>query len=177
MRSLRAYRRQRMAEMQAAAKQEKYGSVIHISKPDYTVEVSEASKDTWVVVHLFQNHIPASKLINGILERLASRYKATKFLKIVADQCIPYYPDRNVPTLLVYGEGDLKRNIVGIEQLGGMGTTLAHIEKMLKTIGAIQDSPLTTGRQDRDSDDERTTGSFRINRASKVNDDDDDDWD
>ncbi|KNC96154.1 uncharacterized protein SPPG_08542 [Spizellomyces punctatus DAOM BR117] len=177
-RVLEAYRRQRIAEMNAAARLEKYGTVTQISKPDYTVEVTEASKDTWVVLHLFQNHIQACKLINGILERIAARYRSTKFLKIVADQCIPNYPDRNVPTLLIYGEGDLKRNLVGIEQLGGMGTTVDHVEKLLKSIGAIHDTVLTTRRGDGDDDeesDQRRSG-FRVNRASKE-DEDDDDWD
>ncbi|KAI8921031.1 thioredoxin-like protein [Powellomyces hirtus] len=177
-RVLESYRRQRMAEIHAASRLEKYGTVTQISKPDYTVEVTEASANTWVVVHLFQNSVPACKLVNGILDRLAARYRATKFLKIVADQCIPNYPDRNTPTLLVYGNGDLKRNIIGIEQLGGNNTTVDHIEKMLKQIGAIEDSPLTAGRANRDSDDEedKPRSGFNIRRAAKT-DSDDDDWD
>ncbi|KAJ3001747.1 hypothetical protein HKX48_002724 [Thoreauomyces humboldtii] len=175
-RVLESYRRQRMAEMNAASKLEKYGSVTQIQKIDYTVEVTEASKDTWVVVHLFQDGVPACKLLNAILDRVAARYRATKFLRIVATQCIPDYPDRNTPTLLVYGEGDLKRNLVGIENLGGKSTTVDHIEKMLKMIGAISDSPLTAGREDRDSgDDDDRGGRFSIRRANKV-DSDDDDW-
>ncbi|KAI8591237.1 thioredoxin-like protein [Geranomyces variabilis] len=177
-RVLESYRRQRMAEIQSASRLEKYGSVTQISKPDYKVEVTEASKDTWVVVHLFQNSVPACKLVNGILDRLAQKYRATKFLKIVADQCIPGYPDRNVPTLLVYGQGDLKRNIVGIDQLGGKSTTVDHIEKMLKQIGAVESTALTEGRErdEEDEDDSHRVGSFSIRRAAKTDDSDDDDW-
>lgn len=69
--------------------------------------------------------IPACKLMNQHLATLAREFKATKFLKIVADQCIPNYPDRNVPTLLVYGEGDIKANIVGAIAFGGMNMTVS----------------------------------------------------
>ncbi|KAI9101142.1 thioredoxin-like protein [Phlyctochytrium arcticum] len=176
-RVLESYRRQRMAEMNSAARLEKYGSVPQISKPDYQAEVTDASKHTWVILHLFQSHIPACKLINGILDRLAHKYPATKFLKIVADQCIPNYPDKNTPTLLVYGEGDLKRNLVGIDSLGGISTTVDHLEKMLKAAGAIKDTVLTRKDDSEDEEDDRSRGGFRLNKVGKSNDDDDSDWD
>lgn len=67
--------------------------------------------------------IPACKLMNRCLSELALQFKATKFVRIVADMCIPNYPDMNVPTLLVYGEGDIKANLVGAVQFGGMKMT------------------------------------------------------
>ncbi|KAI9009497.1 thioredoxin-like protein [Gaertneriomyces semiglobifer] len=179
-RVLEQYRRQRIAEMQSASDTEKYGFVRQISKPEWAQEVTEASQTTWVVVHLFQPHIPACKLINAVLDRLAPVYRSTKFLKIIGNQCIENYPDVNCPTLLIYGEGDLKRNLVGIQSLGGMGTTVDHLKKMLKQIGALHDNVLTKQREaDVDSDEEEGRyAGFRINRAQKGgNDDSDDDWD
>ena len=85
-RILEQYRRLRISEMQAAASKEIFGHVQQISKPEYTVQVTDASKDVWVVLHLFQSHLPSCKLINAYLDKLACKYKATKFLKIVADQ-------------------------------------------------------------------------------------------
>lgn len=61
--------------------------------------------------------------MNRCLSELAQQFKATKFLKIVGDQCIPNYPDMNVPTLLIYGDGDIKANLVGAIQFGGMKMT------------------------------------------------------
>jgi hypothetical protein len=71
------------------------------------------------------------------LERLADKYKATKFVKIVADMCIPNYPDRNVPTLLIYGQGDLKQQIVGLSRFGGKSANVENLEFVLKAIGAL----------------------------------------
>lgn len=114
----------RMQEMQRIASKEKYGDVRQISKPDFVKEVTEASKECSVIVHLFQDAIPACKLMSRHLSELAQRYKAVKFLKIVADQCIPNYPDRNVPTLLVYVDGDIRANMVGAVLFGGMKMTV-----------------------------------------------------
>ncbi|KAJ3054406.1 Phosducin-like protein 3 [Rhizophlyctis rosea] len=171
-RVLESYRRQRLAEMQALSSLEKYGTVTELSKPDYNREVTEASQSVYVVLHLYQNHIPACKLINGILDRIASNHRYVKFMRIRGDQCIENYPDRNCPTLLVYGEGDLKRNLVGIASLGGMGTTIDYVEKLLKDCGALKS--LTTHGEDEDAEEQRR--GFRISRATKQ-DDSDDDWD
>ncbi|KAL0080269.1 thioredoxin-like protein [Phycomyces blakesleeanus] len=131
------YRQKRLQEMQAVSSKEKYGDVVQISKPDFVKEVTEASKECYVVVHLFKDYIPACKLMNQHLAVLAKQFKATKFLKIVSDQCIPNYPDRNVPTLLVYGEGDIKANLVGAAQFGGMKMTVQSLRTLLAQYGAV----------------------------------------
>ncbi|KAI8144497.1 thioredoxin-like protein [Fennellomyces sp. T-0311] len=131
------YRKKRMQEMQKLAEKDKYGDVTQISKPDFIKEVTEASKDCYVVVHLFKDYIPACKLMNQHLAELAKEFKSTKFVKIVSDQCIPNYPDRNVPTLLVYGEGDIKANIVGAIAFGGMNMTVSSIRAQLAQVGAV----------------------------------------
>ncbi|KAI7852500.1 thioredoxin-like protein [Circinella umbellata] len=131
------YRKKRLEEMQKLTEQNKYGEVTQISKPDFVKEVTEASKECYVVVHLFKDYIPACKLMNQHLAQLAKEFKATKFVKIVSDQCIPNYPDRNVPTLLVYGEGDIKANIVGAVAFGGMNMTVSSIRAQLANVGAV----------------------------------------
>ncbi|RUS25931.1 thioredoxin-like protein [Jimgerdemannia flammicorona] len=127
----------RMEEMRAMAAKEKFGDLVQINKPDFVREVTEASKECCIVVHL----IPACKLMNAHLTELAQRYKAVKFLKIVGDQCIPNYPDRNLPTLLVYGEGDIKANLVGAQYFGGMKMTVESLRQILMATGAIPMDP------------------------------------
>lgn len=51
---MRIDRHKRMMEMQAQAAKEKYGEVIEISKPDFVREVTDASKECFVVVHLYK---------------------------------------------------------------------------------------------------------------------------
>ncbi|KAI9245751.1 thioredoxin-like protein [Sporodiniella umbellata] len=136
-RILNEYRHKRMMEMHAQAAKEKYGQIREISKTDFVKEVTEASQECYVVVHLYKDSIPASKLMHRCLSELATQFKATKFLKIVSDQCIPNFPDHNVPTLLVYGEGDLKANLAGAIQFGGMKMTAQSIRALLAQYGAL----------------------------------------
>lgn len=59
-----------------------------------------------------------------ILDQLASLYPSTKFVKIVSDHCIENYPDKNVPTMLVYRKGQMMGQIVGLGSVGGLKATL-----------------------------------------------------
>ena len=65
--------------------------------------------------------------MNAHLATLAEKHKATKFVKIIGDHCIPNYPDKNLPSLLIYGYGDLQQQLVGLSQLNGMNMTLQGI--------------------------------------------------
>ena len=68
--------------------------------------------------------IPLCALINQHLSRLAAKFPATKFLKSISTTCIPNYPDRNLPTFFIYYEDELKAQIVGPIQFGGMNLTV-----------------------------------------------------
>ncbi|KAJ2356043.1 phosducin, partial [Coemansia sp. RSA 2618] len=114
-RVLLEYRQQRLAEMQAQVAKERFGELVQISEPDYKAAVTDASSDTWVVVHLFRESIPECKLMNRFLAELAQQYRATKFVKIISVECIHNYPDANLPTLLVYGKGDMQGQLVRLD--------------------------------------------------------------
>ncbi|GLU11426.1 hypothetical protein SLE2022_281740 [Rubroshorea leprosula] len=117
-RFLEEYRKKRLAEMREAANIRKYGSVIPISGSDFVREVSQAPPEVWVVVILHKEGFPECRLLLQCLEELASRYPVTKFVKIISTDCIPNYPDRNLPTLLVYNNGAVKANYVGLNSFG-----------------------------------------------------------
>ncbi|KHN19408.1 Viral IAP-associated factor like [Glycine soja] len=117
-RFLQEYRKKRLAEMQEAAKVLRFGSVIPISGSDFVREVSQAPSDVWVVVILYKEGIPECGLLMQSIEELAVRYPSTKFVKIISTDCIPNYPDRNLPTLLVYNNGAVKGNYVGLHSFG-----------------------------------------------------------
>lgn len=47
-------RKKRLAEMKALAAKSKFGSVLPLERPDYVREVTEASNDCYVVLHMHQ---------------------------------------------------------------------------------------------------------------------------
>lgn len=60
----------------------------------------------------------ACQVLQACIRDLAAQYKHVKFLTIPSTECIPNYPDENLPTLLVYHGGQCKRTIVGTRTLG-----------------------------------------------------------
>lgn len=63
---------------------------------------------------------PLCSLVNQHMYNLAHKFPETKFLKSISSLCIPNYPDKNLPTIFVYFEGELKKQFVGPVALGGM---------------------------------------------------------
>ncbi|ORX43573.1 thioredoxin-like protein [Hesseltinella vesiculosa] len=165
------YRRKRLEEMQASAAKEKYGDVMEISKPEFIKQVTEASQECMVVVHLYQDAIPVCKVMNQCLSELARQFKATKFVKIVADQCIPNYPDRNVPTLVIYDRGDIKANLVGAIQFGGMQMTTKSLRALLASYGALPPEATV------DADKEKKKTIYRTSASAALSSDEEDDDD
>lgn len=117
------YRKKRIAEMQALASKERFGWVQEISAQDYIGQVNKAGEGIWVVLHLYKQGIPLCALINQFMQELAGRFKTVKFLKAIAQTCIPNYPDKNLPSIFIYYEGELKKQIVGPLDLRGPNLT------------------------------------------------------
>ncbi|EFA00689.1 viral IAP-associated factor homolog [Tribolium castaneum] len=134
------YRNKRIAEMRALAEKAKFGSVGEISAQDYVQEVNKAGTGIWVVLHLYKQGIPLCALINEYMKQLAAKYPAVKFLKSISTTCIPNYPDKNLPTLFVYFEGELKSQIVGPVELRGPNMTQDEFEFLIGKTGAIETS-------------------------------------
>ncbi|KAG8384938.1 hypothetical protein BUALT_Bualt04G0170200 [Buddleja alternifolia] len=117
-RFLEDYRKKRLAEMREAVKIARFGSVNPISGSDFVREVSQAPQDVWVVVLLYKDGYPECRLLLQCLEELAKKYPATKFVKIISTECIPNYPDRNLPTILVYNNSAVKATHIGKQSFG-----------------------------------------------------------
>jgi hypothetical protein len=57
------------------------------------------------------------------LEELAEKYTYSKFVRMISTDCIPNYPDQNLPTVLIYYNSALKQHVVGLSQFGGRRIT------------------------------------------------------
>jgi len=47
------------------------------------------------------------------MRTLSSKFPAVKFIKSIANLCIPNYPDHNLPTIFIYHNGELKKQLIG----------------------------------------------------------------
>ena len=116
----------------------KFGSLREITAQDYVDEVNKAGDGVWVVLHLYRSGIPLCALINQHLSTLAAKFPSTKMLRSISTTCIPNYPDKNLPTIFIYSEGEMKAQLVGPFAFGGMNLTVEDLEWMLSEKGAVK---------------------------------------
>jgi hypothetical protein len=102
-----------------------FNQVYHLQKPDYSKDVTETSKNAYVVVLLTSSHGTngESRIAIEIWRELARRFGDVKFCQIRADLCIEGYPEKNTPTVLIYNDGDIKKQLVTLRDLQGTRTT------------------------------------------------------
>jgi len=149
----------------------------------------------YVFVHLSLQSKLQSRILAQILESEAPKFREIKFVEIPANRAIENYPETNCPTLLVYHNGDVLKNLVTLLELGGNQTTNKDFEKLMVQLGAVdeKDNRLEMNQDDDESREARLAqfgniNSIRTGIKSKFNvgvgndsddnyDDDDDDND
>lgn len=181
---LEQYRQKRMAELSSIQKKAVHGSVYPISKPEYQREVTDASAKGPVLVNLTSGMGTnvESRLLSELWRQAAKEYGDIKFCEIRASQAIENYPDRNCPTILVYKNGDIVKQIVTLLTIGGTRVNMQNIDNILVEIGAVADTDMRVVKRRRaaeDAEEERLAGkTIKTGTAGRSRDDsDDDDWD
>eukprot|EP00937_MAST-01D_sp_MAST-1D-sp2_P001127 g1127.t1 len=135
---LRKFREARIAEMQAARARDRFGEVRPIEKPEWVSEVTEASKDVWVVCYLWQHSLVECKLMDALLPQLAARHKYVKFVSIRSTAAVENWPDSRLPTLFMYHDGELQHTTTGLSQFGGKQMTLDSLEWRLAQFSVVR---------------------------------------
>lgn len=122
---LNEYRKKRLAELSQISNASVYNQVYHLHKPDYSRDVTEASQNAFIFVLLTSpsDGNTESRVAVEAWRELAKRFGDVKFCQMRADLCIEGYPERNCPTILVYKDGDIKRQIVTLKELNGVRST------------------------------------------------------
>lgn len=178
---LEQYKRKRMQELNNLTKKSVHGSVYPISKPDYTREVTEASKNGPVFVNLISSAGTniESRVLSELWKLAAKEYGDVKFCEIRAAQAIENYPERNCPTMLVYKNGDVIKQVVTLMTVGGVRMNMMDLDKILIECGAIAETDMRVIKRRRAAEDaeEEKHMSKGIRSSKPLANDDDDDWD
>ncbi|CAE6449958.1 unnamed protein product [Rhizoctonia solani] len=180
-RIVQEYRRKRMQELRKEQRRGRFGEMIPIGRDDYKREVTEASQvdeegmqgrglGQPVVCYLYKDGNVACSRLTEHLKTLAARYPSTKFVSIIGNKCIENYPDRHLPTLFFYRNGN------PVSQVTAWGTdrprTLQEIESILRALGMIpekQPAQPQANPNDSGSEDEvqRLTSTIRGTKLSE----------
>jgi hypothetical protein len=178
---LEQYKQARLAELQSLQQKSLHGSVYPISKPDWSREVTDASMSGPVLVNLTSSlgTNVESRILTELWRQAAKEYGEVKFCEIRGDQAIEGYPDKNCPTILIYKDGDIVKQLVTLVTLGGVRMGMKELEDLLVEVGAVKDNDMRIQKRRRpDEDDEDVPKQMGIRGKSKqANVDDDDDWD
>eukprot|EP01107_Rhizomastix_libera_P000282 TRINITY_DN1049_c0_g1_i1.p1 TRINITY_DN1049_c0_g1~~TRINITY_DN1049_c0_g1_i1.p1 ORF type:complete len:265 (-),score=81.37 TRINITY_DN1049_c0_g1_i1:65-829(-) len=132
------YRQKRIEEMKAAAARNKFGEVIDIPGSDFVKEVTEASKNGPVIVHLYKRDNTNCAVLDRAMQDLARRHRYVKLVRVQALQAIPNYPEKNIPTLLVYKNSNPIQQFVGLAGFGGESMNSRDLEWALKQLGVVE---------------------------------------
>lgn len=139
---LEKYRSQRRAELSTILRASVYNQVYPIQKPDYSRDVTEASHKAFVLVHLTSSlgtNIE-SQLLTELWREMARKFGDIKFCEMRADLCIEGYPERNTPTILVYRNGDIKKQVITLRELRGEATSMRDLQDLLVSVGAVAEN-------------------------------------
>ncbi|KAL1986362.1 hypothetical protein VTN96DRAFT_6441 [Rasamsonia emersonii] len=169
---LEQYRKKRLAELATLQKTSIYNQVYPLQKTDYAKEVTEASSKSFVLVLLTSSQAGnvESRIMTEMWRQLAAKFGDIKFCEIRADMCIEGYPERNTPTILVYKDGEIRKQLVTLRELNGTRTKIEDIEKMLVDLGALKEGDIRLKKK-------RSESSDGERRAGDDKEDEDDDWD
>lgn len=122
-RVLQRFREARIREMKEKNKANKFGGCETLARDEFMVKVKQASKTegvngtpVYIVIELFKDGIPKSELTTRAVLQLCKQHLNVKFVRMVADQCIPNWPDSNVPSIFVYYDGEAIKQLIGFEQ-------------------------------------------------------------
>lgn len=182
--ALDEYRQQRMKEMKMAAVRNRFGEVVSIVKDDWVREVTEASQNCIVIIHLFEDSLIECQVMDECLAVLAPKFKYLKFLRIKSTHAIENWPERNLPTLFIYDQGALRTQLVKLNQIGGKSAKAADLEWYLVKQGIITDSELDEDPRECAAASKRSpvtgirgvrSGGYRTGASGDLSDNDDED--
>ena len=115
-----------MAELSSITTKSVFNQVYPVQKADWSRDVTDASQNAYIFVLLTSSHGTnvESRIMTEMWRELAAKFGDVKFCQIRGDLCIEGYPDKNTPTILVYKDGDIRKQVVTLREFNGVQTKL-----------------------------------------------------
>ncbi|KAJ3036654.1 hypothetical protein HDV00_002478 [Rhizophlyctis rosea] len=147
---LAEYRAKRVAQMQSFAAKPRFGSVEELTVDTYVSTIDDTPSSTTVIVHLYEPHIEACRLVNSFLDTLAQKYATVKFARIVSKEADSGFDEIALPALLGYKGGDVFTSIMRVTlEVEGWERTglcnLAEFESVLVEHGLLDQAERIAG--------------------------------
>jgi len=146
---MRSYRAQRLNDLQQQQQQQHpllpcpcFGEVEEVSGSgmvDVVESLQISSPNTRIVVHIYENHLPACRLVNGFLPHLAAKHPLVRFLRLHQGCNLPRndlkLDEEALPLLLVYEGGEVKECVARVDACLGVSFLCEDLEGLLEEKG------------------------------------------
>ncbi|CAK0897369.1 unnamed protein product [Prorocentrum cordatum] len=115
---LARYRRERLKELKERQLAARFGEVLQLPRCNFVKEVTEGSAGgQWVAAFAAGVRSQNGYQLMRPWEIVAKRFPAVKFMKGVADEVVPDFPDASTPAVLLYKDTECHKQIIGIAEL------------------------------------------------------------
>lgn len=104
---LKAYRANRILQLRVSAELPQYGTYKKVTPEKFVEITNETDPRSFVVVHVFEEYIPACQRLNNIFDILARRYRHVRFIGFVATSASQTLSHKSLPAMMVYRAGTL----------------------------------------------------------------------
>eukprot|EP00965_Chrysotila_dentata_P159315 5262619-Pleurochrysis_carterae.AAC.1 len=136
----RLYKQQRMAQMKGQALQQArlptFGDVFQVTHDEFVDFVECESPDTYVVIHLFEDFLPACVRLNFRLQVLAKQFNEVKFGAIIASEAKQTMTCERLPALVAYRGGEYLESELNVDQVVGDDELPLHsLTEVLQRMG------------------------------------------
>lgn len=117
-----AFLKYRMAKMKAIQDDmPTFGAFERVTVQQMAQAVKAVHELTWVVIHVYQNHVPACVKMNLVLEDLAPQFEHVHFLRIRSKEAMPNFDDIGLPLILAYRGGKQIHSFLRVHEAMGKG--------------------------------------------------------
>ena len=135
---LKKFRMQRIAQLQNKSNNAlpTFGTLSSKSPEDYVELVDEIDPRVFVIVHLFEPSIPASRMLHSALDKVAQTMEYVKFIEVNALDANPNLDLICLPAILIYKGGELVQNLIkftdGLPHSFTMGDVKDALEEFIR---------------------------------------------
>lgn len=111
---------------------EVFGTVQEINKPEYNMIIESSKyKDKFIFIVLYSNNMQSKVILNN-LSKLAAGFPHIKFVQIKGETCIENYPVYMCPTIIIYKNNKIVKQMVSLKDLKGNETKFNDLKDWIE---------------------------------------------
>nr|XP_009857665.1 phosducin-like protein [Ciona intestinalis] len=119
-----------------------FGKVTNLTGENYVEEIESEKKFVTIIIHIYDDNVPACEAMNGCIQVLAQKYRTVKFCKVKASEArvSSNFVENGLPALLAYKNNVIIGNFVALSETLGEDFYATDVESFLHSYGTLPTS-------------------------------------